>query len=625
MGREATETEDQRSQMKSWLRAAFDSAAVSDRRKIWEWAEEHFVCPPCLTIGSGGKYQPHISRHLNPILEALHNPRVRKVTLMKPVRGAGSLIADIWTVWIVANEPGLMMATFQTKDAARDYAEDRANPEFTLCAQTRALFPENRHLKRTLAIKFRHGMPFYMQGPALSNLQAKGTRYLRNEEMWMWERGVYEQLLARIKDWEEIGMSKIFNVSQGGEVGDALDQEFTLGNQQEWHAPCFGCGQEFPAGIYGKRDDGSIWGLKWDDNETTRTKDRRWIESECLKTLRWECPDCKFEHCDEFVTRAAWNERGRFIAMNPAAMEQNVSFHYSAIILRSWRILAQELIGALNELKGGSIEAFKAWKQKHAAESWSPEMLAAPMSRQRHVISTPSEELGRFIAVDHQNEGLRWVLAVALLKDGRAQRLWFGKLFSEEEIADKAKELGVKPNFVFNDCAFDTKNVYRMCHRRGWIPLLGSDRPYFIHATVRDGKRLSIQRSYSAPIPVDPEIGTRMQGRSAIVRMIRWSNPAIKDEFQAMLSKKSILEPELSDSLTEEREYEKQLKGEWKVHHYDKRTGQTSEEWKSNKNNHARDCWCMIVVGIKLLKSLLGMEVVVGAKDDQGEKVVVTS
>ena len=580
-----------------------DSLAPPDRRPMWEWAAEHVNLPGVLTVT--GKFQPNLSRHLLPVFDALQNHRVRKVVLMKPVRGAGSLIADIRLPWIVKNDPGFMVRVFHSDRISKDHSEDRIQPILRGCIPARELFPDDRHQARIQEIKFRNGMPFYINGPSIGNLQSKGVRYLDIEELWCWDNAPsrYAQALARIGDFEEIGMSKVFIISQAGVKDDPLDIEWCSSDQREWFVPCLGCGKEFEAKISARREDGTIYGLRWDDNERTRDKTGRWIPEQLIKTVRYECQHCGHAHADEFATKARWNLAGRYIAQNGSALPSNVGFHFSAIIFRSWASLADELSRALNAYKSGLIDPIMEFTKKRDARSWNEGILSENRKTITYEITEKwAEEKTRIATIDCQMEGVKWMLIVAW-GTNKARRLWYGKLYSEAEMVAKIAEYKVEPFKVGIDSRYDTKDVYRMCVRQGWRALRGMDRDEFLHTLKVNGQMRTVRRSYSEPSRGDPEIGTTHQGRR-FATIIKWSNLIIKNRVQGMLDKSLIEEPRLDPLNTDEIAYAKQMKGHWRRLIRDRVTQKSRFEWHGNKDDHARDCWCEQAVIATILKLL---------------------
>ena len=82
-----------------------------DRRSISAWAAEHVTLPPVLA--RSGRVSFAQSRHLLDPLAALRHDRVRGVRILKPVRGAGTLVADIAIPWAIVNDNASVLFVLQ--------------------------------------------------------------------------------------------------------------------------------------------------------------------------------------------------------------------------------------------------------------------------------------------------------------------------------------------------------------------------------------------------------------------------------------------------------------------------------------------------------------------------------
>lgn len=583
-----------------------DSWLPPDRRPIYEWAADNVWLSQSYTIQ--GRFNVHLSRYLVEPFAALQNDLVREVVMVAPVRSGKSMIADVWMPWIVANDPGPSMWCLQTDPVAKRHAETRTMPMLRMCEAVQPFMPEDRHKLRTQEVIFRHGMPLYVQGPSLGNLQTVGVRYMIVDELWMWEPGRFGQATARLGDYEKIQNSKLLVISQAGVKDDELDQEFRRGDQREWQVPCLRCGAFMPAVFSGRRPDGTRWGMRWDDGDGTRDKLGHWNLAAVLPTVRWECRDCGHPHLGDSRTTAEWNRQGKYVASNSKAPPSIQSFHVSSIVTREWRALVEEFLEAQNALKVGIVEPLMLFTQKRDAMPWSEDLTSRDDQAQTVAIQSDwPDEVARFLTVDRQAEGLHWATIRQWAKTGESRRLWFGKLYSEDEIIGKALEHKVPSNRVLIDSGFDSKLVYGMCVRNGWIALKGDERANFQHMLKSRGRMIPVLRSYAQPVQADPEIGTTHEGRR-YARLIRWSNPTIKDRLQRIIERGLWKEPPPDEADEMDKEYRRQMRGQWRKPIRDPKTGRTRWAWVDNGNDHARDCACMQVLGATLLRLLPDMQ-----------------
>ena len=576
---------------------------VPDRRPIYEWAREHVALPGAFTVT--GTFNVEISRHLVGVFDALQDDLVRSVTLMKPTRGGGSMIADVWFPWVIANDPGPMMWNHQTDAVAGDMAGDRLMPILERCEPVRKLFPEDRHKKRKTEIQFTSGVTLYVQGPSISNLQSKGIRYQVNSEVWIWKSGRLGDAHARVGDFEQIQSSKVFNESQAGLEDDDLHLAWKQGNQCEWCVPCLSCGHVQALKWSGSRLDGTKFGMRWDDGPECRDAAGRWNMSAVLPTIRYECEKCGHPHLDNARTRAEWNRLGRYVAMNPRAARRDASFHFNAIVVRSWEKLVVKFLAAMESYHDrGATEPLQEFTQKDLAEPWAEKGLSPGVQQEAYEVESDwPEEAFRFLTVDVQAEGVFWAVVRAWAKSGESRRLWFGKLHGWGEVRAMQERWKVKYNKVLVDSGYEAKEVYGQCVKWGWIAVKGEDRPYYVHFVTKGGKKEAVRRSYSELKKGDPEKGGLHQQRR-FAPLVCWSNPVIKDRLKRFRDGKMgkwLLPAGTSDSAAEE-EYLKQLGNEFKKRVVMPSTGRVEWRWIRKGDNHLFDCEALQVLAATIVK-----------------------
>lgn len=611
---------------RAWIRAW----AKTDRRQIYEWAREHVYIPRGVYTISG-QFDVSLSRWMIKPFEALRDPAIRKVTLMAPPRSGKSLVADVLVPWILANDPGPIMWNMNTDPLAKRHMRTRIIPLLKRCGALRDLLPaDTRKINQELICN--DGTPFYLQGPSIGNLQGVPVRWLIEDELWMRDEGKHEQALSRLDDYVKLGNDKCFNIGQAGWELDAMDLEYRAGTMEEWFVPCRKCGHVQELVFSGTRPDGTLWGMRWDDNEKTRDKHGDWIPSQVIPTIRWECFKCGHAHLDGTETKDFWNAHGDYVATNPAALATARSFHINNVLLTPWRSMVTKFCEAQNALRTGSLEPLIIFTQKDEARSWSD---------QRFLNSkpTPTYELGkdrwkdavyRFITVDRQKEGLMWLLVCDWSARGEMRPLWYGKVHSEAEVLKKQAEFGVRPNNVFLDSGHEATVVYGMCVRNGWIALKGEDKRSFTHQVLQQTKKgpvkIFVERSYAKPVGGDPEAGKIGQARK-FATLILWSNPTIKNRSHRQRDRGLVVfpvgAPRIAGGQPEELEWvaelKKQMSGEWKKRIRNQLTGKFKEVWCDNGNNHGADCWFMQTLAATLAKILKDNPV-----EEESAELVVT-
>lgn len=588
-----------------------------DRRRIYEWAgSEEGIDIPQGVYTVTGRFDVSQSRYLIKPFDALQSDLVRKVTMQAPTRSGKSLLADVWLMWLIYQSSGPTMWNFNTDPQARKHFRTRLLPLMRATKCIASLLPDDTR-KLTQEVIFKDGVPLYVQGPALDNLQGVGVCNLIEDELWRRGEGLHAQALSRLGDYERLGMDKNLNIGQGGFEGDDQDLEFLAGTQEEWEGPCASCGHKQELVFTGYRPDGTKYGMRFGDKPDCKDRHGDWIISKVAPTIRWECVKCGHVHVEEQRTKARWNDAGDYAARNPEATTHQ-SFHVHGMMTKAWVDLVIRFCLAQNQMRVGNLEPLIQFTQKDEARAWSESRFlnSKPAPTFDLTKGTP-DEARRAITVDVQEEGVKWLFCASISKRGEIRPLWAGKVFGEAEILEKQKEFAVRPNNVFLDAGHDAKGsngVYAMCVRNGWIALRGDDRKSWLHSIVQltkqGPKKISLDRSYSAPVKGDPEAGRIGQGRQ-YATLIWWSNPTIKSRLARMRDRGLVIFPAPEATPTGLKDLEwvatlkKHLGGQWKKRIRNQLTGKFRDVWCDNGEDHLADCLSMFVVFGILAKVLV--------------------
>lgn len=577
----------------------------TDRRPIYDWAAEHITLPSVLS--RQGHFNVSGSRHFIAPLDALKSDVVREVNILAPVRSGKSLIADIATAWALANDNASVLRVFATDSEAKEHAELRGMPMLSSCTALTHLWPTDRHKERTCEVVLRNGLPVFFVGPATSNLQAKGWKWVNCDEPWLYPRGRLFEAKARLGDFVRLRSSKFLVISQGGEEGDDWDIQFRTGVRHEWMVACLGCGKPFAPRWNAERLDGTRWGMVFDAVKVGSGYDVR----RAIETMRVECPHCGHGHLDNERTRGWWNQSGQFVADGDTGGSRR-SYHWNALIDYPWDELVTEWLAARAEAHIGNITPTIQFFQKRLAEPKS-ELTAheghQAFARMKIELDSPAQKLwpdeaARFLTVDRQAEDIYWATVRAWAKGtGESRRLWFGKLFSEADIEAIREKYGVPRNRVLIDSGYRPKGdqgVYSACIKYGWVSLKGDDAPHFWHHepdASNPERKVRVMKFYAPLSYGEPERGA-YRGRKC--PLIRFSAPAAADKVQQLIENRLWVEPEDVDTEME-REYRVQMAAEFKRKFTNNR-GRTEWAWVCpSGNNHAWDCAKMQVVGAWIL------------------------
>lgn len=585
--------------------AAFDRYAPHDRRKPSEWGPDYVVLLP--PISRTGPLDLSLSRHFVEPLDAMWDFNVRQVNVAAPTRSGKTLIVETFAASVAARRPASFLWSFQDEEAAADEANLRLWPQFLNNRLIVPLMPRGMDAKAKQIIMPR--MVLQIVGPADSNFQSRGYQIVVLDEVWLYKRGKVEEARARLGDFEKLGTDKFILLSQGGETGSDWDTEFQRGLLYDWHVACEKCGHYMPTKVRAFRQDGSRWGLMFDNH-----KDERGllIESRVVPTVRFECEKCAHPHIWSNNTRSEWNRTGKYIE-EPNSEKRPIrkSFHWNSLIDTPWDSICSTYVFALNSLKSGNPIPLIKFLQKTGAEM-SSESTILEGGQVFSRVDVKSEEWEfedlRVMAVDKQEDHY-WAEVRAFSKrlNGESRRYWFGKLYSYAEIAKKQEEYKIEPSHVLIDSGYEAKGergVYLACVQYGWIAVKGvgtitGNRPTSFRHRVQlpGGGSMAVEKSYSEAKPGDPEVGKSGQGRS-FCPVIMFSSDALADRLDSLIENDLYKEPIVDESDPLEIERRRHFQAEFKKPKVDKFSGRTVfVRVCPSKQNHSYDLGKILTLG----------------------------
>lgn len=597
-----------------------------DTRPIYDWAGDHVFLSSPLT--RTGLFSIVGSRHLIGPFDGLHSDYVREVNVMAPVRGAKTLIADIWLPHLVKRDPGAFRGVFQNDQVAKEHCETRTRKILERCAaiaDLMALVP--RHGNRTQEILFPH-MPVYIQGPALGTLQSKGFRYMWLDEPWLYPPGTIDEAKGRLGDFLKMGTSKLLCTSQGGNAGDEWDVQFRSGELNLWHVQCASCGVYHSAEFSGERDDGERVGIVWD---TFKDKSGDWEIEKCKETVRYECPHCRHPHIDTARTKAEWDRTGKYVVVGDPKRDKK-SFRWTSVIDYPWRELVDLYLSARNQAHLGNERPTIVFCQKRIPENFDPKRLS-------NLSTVPTVEFAsepgkpivyegisfthRFMAVDVQALSF-WVVIMAWSARSDDLVLWAGEVFTWADVEAKQKEHEVPDEDVEVDMGHRGHEVIVECAKHGhwekdkagrqhwlcWKALRGADDFSFVYND--NGKKIQLPYSWPPQMgdplqgysPTDPRFAA-LKGKRCMV--IRWSNSWVKDVVMQRWNGKATGIKSLTRKGPWNKDYAFQMNSQKKVFHKPKFSSggwRYVQKW-SDYPDHLLDCRCMCTVRAMMKKLIL--------------------
>lgn len=519
-----------------------------DRSPIYAWARRHIKLVGNYAVG--GNFNVDLSPWLIPVFDALQNDRVRTVTLLAGIQVGKTLVSDMWIPWLIVNDPGPITYTMHTDDVVGIHAKTRLNPILDSNPTVSRLLPRPGPYRTITEIYF-GGFSLILNAANLSDQQSQSVRYKINDELWhpKWQ-SVYADAIGRVTKYEEMGISKVLNITQAGFDGDdsaTVDSRvFRAGHMGEWSARCPSCSKLHPVAFSIREADDpeapQLGGAIWDP--AAKGEDDLWNVARAMETTRFRCPHCGRESPDTDATRELWKQRGEYVTTNPRAPETNRSFHVESITTRPMTFLVEEWLNARNEAtRTGNEEPMQKFRQKREAKPWRIEKTAINLINieSTHTVAeyapaagqpprlTPNETL-RAMTVDRQLTHF-WVEIGAWSSAPEYTHMYFSRVDTIDQVRALQQRYGVPDSCVGEDRRGWPNETDKDCARYGWRGLMGVGR-----------KTWAMENPTTKQIDVYPHSDPKYAnlGAGVSVPFYEFSADHMKDILFAALNKKGF-------------------------------------------------------------------------------------
>lgn len=428
-----------------------------DTAEIYTWARKNIVLPR--SYAEPGPFFVEKSRYLIEPFKAIKSLEVRQVVCEAAVQTGKSLLADISIPWFVVHRSGPIQFSQKTEQMIANHINDRLYPLMQNCKPLKNYLPTSLRDYTDTGIRFGN-CTLYANGQAESNFQAKSIMFQVVDECWMFDRGNLKQAIQRTTAFDRKGTSKILIVSQPGTVNDDFDVEYNKGTCEEWSVPCVGCNQYFFPDWTEQNASGSYVNMKWDINDTTKPSGS-YNYPELIKTIRYVCKDCGYEHVDSEELKDKWNREGKYIITNDNPTDNIRSFRWNSLVKDKWSDLVIEFLDAQRLTEIGLYDNLTQFFQKRLARPFNPvgNVKQNTMKIELYdVQSTWPDAVARIMTIDLQKYGFYTEIR-EWSKAGDSRQLYFGALTSEEDILRIKTQFGVENAWTFVDIANPEKQL----------------------------------------------------------------------------------------------------------------------------------------------------------------------
>ena len=555
-----------------------------------EWLEGNVLAIPDSPMP--GPFRADRTPWIAEALRIAADPETRMLTILASIQSGKSLLARLYSCYVISNQPGPMMILQATDNEAKDFSIRYLRPVWNNCPPVKEKF-KNDDMERSTTADFDR-MTIYCRGiHNETNLQRLSLRYVIADECWMAPQGHLAEASARVTAFGWMG-KRIF-MSQGGQIGDEFHQLHESTDMRDWNMCCPNCGTLQPwTWAQVKIPDGAKQDDEWDyikvSQETT-----------------YECVSCLTKLPDTNATRYEANTKGKFVSTKKSTNQSYVGLHWNSLATMSWGELAVMMLKAKEAMEEyGDDEPYRIFVQKRLAEryeempdeirtearpgdyemgqDWDQEggfVNGRPVAYDKMLDgmkADPSFVRLRFMGVDVQKRGFYWVIR-SWSGDGRSRLVDCGYCFGWSQLADIQKKYEVHPANVFIDSGYQPDEVLAACAANGWVATRGDQRNDFSWR-VKTPKGIKAEiRPYSPPV-VESVNGKR-------VKRFYFSNLRLKDVLAAMIKRgKHMIPKNVSE------EYKQQMGSERRV------VGTNGKPiWETvSDDNHFWDCEVIIML-----------------------------
>jgi hypothetical protein len=538
-------------QLTDFDRPAFRKFKPRFRGEIWDYIKD-------VPMGQGyangnAAFDIDTANYLKPVFRAIADWRIPVVAVVSAVQTLKTFACiDATSAYFIEHDPSDTIIYMGIDESARDHARSRIVPYWRSIPGVDKILKDAEKVDRGDVST----QAFYLPNMTLRiwplNQRAAQRMTLRrvliSDGFLTKKTGLMAQAIRRTTQYQS--GRKIIAESQGGDIGDDMDDFFKGTTAGYLHVVCPICGSGQPFEFYRQRPedfvptppksipslDHAAWieqnapilksearrwcGFRRGDENVVKTKEGLFNEAEVVKQTYYECYHCGGAWHDTPETRLELDRSSYYVASNTRALPGNVGF--------SWPIWAGQRLawggtyGMLGYLKAkqraekfGNREDLKQWWQKSAGRSWDEKLVQELRLSRKDVyeVSAAKHNAWRlFMLVDNQQDLMtQWVVVWAIKQNGAAKQLWRGALHGLDacrakqlEYLDEQKRPLIKDQWVWLDGQYKPEQICRHIveHRYGhwtnyggertwaaWNLMQGSRYDYFSHASEKDKTR----------------------------------------------------------------------------------------------------------------------------------------
>jgi len=542
--------------------------------KIWEWAERHIELSARYPTKRKGRYSTEYTPYVRGVFDAIQDPRVNRVTVVKASQTGLSLMAYICLCYWAREDPDPSLYVIDTANNARDVSETRIQPLFEDSEYIAEELTDNSDDFKKLHYRLRRSQVDFCGANSPGNLANRPKRRVVLDETGKYPRfsdkeaNPVELAIDRTRTYEEL--KKILEFSTPTVKGCHIVRQGKAADWRRYYVPCPKCGR--------------MQTLEW---SRVRFDSSSKSIADAAKKAAYVCISRKCKHRWTDSEKCDAVDQGRWRKSKKSEDPTHVSFHLSSLYSKSttWAGLVTKFLKA----KGNAADLMD-FVNSELAEEWT-EPPKKQFSKNKIV------EIQKRLVYDQGTVPTHAPCHLVMVVDVQAAHLPFhvwamdlsnhwlidhGSLVDFTEIPNQfameyhdLDKLSKRPLRCFLDCRYRTMEAYSFALAHPWVvPIMG------------EKGRLTRQMKPVVPSQINSFPGGKLFGGRRSLRLLHLHPSQFKNQLSDALSGDGNVKIWFHRNVSKDDGFLYQMVGEVLMESEPNKYGDTEQFWKKV---HAND------------------------------------
>lgn len=297
--------------------------------EMWKWAEGNIFLGLRQPSRIRGFYRTEYSPYVRGIFDALQDPRINRITIMKGRQTGLTLLAYIAICYWICEDPDPILYVMPNANLGRSNSEQRLQPMIAESPRVSSELTSNPDDFKKMQYNLRRCTLNIVGANSPANLSSRPIRYLLLDEVDKYpeqsskEARSVNLAIERTATYEQF--RKVVEFSTPTVENGYINQAYLAGDRQKYHLPCVYCGEFFVL-------EWKNYTWSWIGEEAQRDNEEKYSKNELISVksnlARIRCPACS-ELIDE-TQRKGMIAKGEWRATGEKSSHDHASFHLPA-------------------------------------------------------------------------------------------------------------------------------------------------------------------------------------------------------------------------------------------------------------------------------------------------------